>query len=312
LTAINCKGLTKRYGQVTALDHLDLTVEEHVVFGFLGPNGAGKTTTVKLLTGLASPTAGQAWIDSDPIGSNALKSRIGYLPDVPAFYNWMSGREYLLFTGELFHLDAKEIKSRAGELLELVDLEKAAKRRVGGYSRGMKQRLGIAQALMSRPRVLFMDEPTSALDPIGRREVLELINRLKQTTTIFMSTHILTDVERVCDTVGIINKGKLVTVSSVADLQARYVPSVFELEFEEEPTAFIALLESQPWVSKIEKATSVTGNTKPLLSVRVKDVNLAKKALPQLIAQSRLGLLRYELARPSLEDIFVKLVGGAA
>jgi ABC-2 type transport system ATP-binding protein len=309
LTAIKCKGLTKRYGQVTALDHLDLTVEEHLVFGFLGPNGAGKTTTVRLLTGLARPTSGQAWIDNDTIGSATLKSRIGYLPDVPAFYSWMSGLEYLLFTGELFHLPAREIKSRAGELLELVDLEKAAKRRIGGYSRGMKQRLGIAQALMSRPRVLFMDEPTSALDPIGRREVLELINRLKQTTTIFMSTHILTDVERVCDTVGIINKGKLVTVSSVADLQARYVPSVFELEFEEEPTPFIALLESQPWVSKIEKATS---NTKPLLSVQVKDVNLAKKELPQLIAQSRLSLLKYELAMPSLEDIFVKLVGDAA
>jgi ABC-2 type transport system ATP-binding protein len=310
LSAIECKSLTKSYGSVVALDHLDLSVEEYSVFGFLGPNGAGKTTTVKLLTGLGRPTAGSAWIDGEPIDSLALRARLGYMPDVPAFYNWMTGREFLSFVGEMFHLAPKENATRVAELLELVELKSAAKRRIGGYSRGMRQRLGLAQALINRPRVLFMDEPTSALDPIGRRDILNLINRLKQTTTIFMSTHILSDVERVCDTVGIINKGKLITVSSVADLQARYSPSVFELDFEENDAAFIPQLKIQPWVAGVEKVEQ--HHHLPFLRVRVRDVALAKKELPVLVARSGLTLLRYELVMPSLEDIFIKLVGGAA
>jgi ABC-2 type transport system ATP-binding protein len=310
LSAIECKSLTKSYGDVVALDHLDLSVEEYSVFGFLGPNGAGKTTTVKLLTGLSRPTTGSAWIDGEPIDSLVLRARLGYMPDVPAFYNWMTGREFLSFVGEMFHLAPKENAARVAELLELVELKSAAKRRIGGYSRGMRQRLGLAQALLNRPRVLFMDEPTSALDPIGRRDILNLINRLKQTTTIFMSTHILSDVERVCDMVGIINKGKLITVSSVADLQARYSPSVFELDFEENDAAFIAQLEIQPWVTSVEKVEQ--HHHLPFLRVRVRDVALAKKELPVLVARSGLTLLRYELVMPSLEDIFVKLVGGAA
>jgi ABC-2 type transport system ATP-binding protein len=310
LSSIECKNLSKSYGSLVALDHLDLSVEEYSVFGFLGPNGAGKTTTVKLLTGLSRPTAGSAWIDGEPVDSLALRSRLGYMPDVPAFYNWMTGREFLSFVGEMFRLAPKENAARVAELLELVELKGAAKRRIGGYSRGMRQRLGLAQALINRPRVLFMDEPTSALDPIGRRDILNLINRLKQTTTIFMSTHILSDVERVCDMVGIINKGKLITVSSVADLQARYAPSVFELDFEENNAVIIPQLEAQPWVTSVAKVEQ--HHHLPYLRVHVKDVALAKKELPHLVARSGLTLLRYELVMPSLEDIFVKLVGGAA
>jgi ABC-2 type transport system ATP-binding protein len=188
-----------------------------------------------------------------------------------------------------------------------VELKKAATRKIGGYSRGMKQRLGLAQALVNRPKVLFLDEPCSALDPMGRRDVLGLIQRLKENTTVFMSTHILSDVERVCDTVGIINKGKLVTVSAVEALQARYAPSRFEMEFEEDPAPFIATLEPQPWVAKAEK---VMLNQSPVVQLQAKNVASAKKELPRLIANSGLTLLRYELSHPSLEDIFVELVGG--
>jgi ABC-2 type transport system ATP-binding protein len=193
-------------------------------------------------------------------------------------------------------------------MLKLVELQGAAKRRVGGYSRGMRQRLGIAQALMGRPQVLFLDEPTSALDPIGRRDILALVGRLKEHATIFMSTHILSDVERVCDTVGIINKGKLVTVATVTELQSRYAPSVFEMEFEEEPAALLAQLSVLPWVAKAEKAAI---NHSPILRVQAKDVATAKRELPQLVAHSGLTLLKYELVVPSLEEIFVELVGGA-
>lgn len=309
MPAIRCENLTKRYGSVVALDNLNLEVPTHSVFGFLGPNGAGKTTTVKLLTGLAQPSTGQAWIDESTVGAPELKERVSYLPDVPAFYNWMTGQEYLLFIADLFHLGSASAKQRTAELLALVELTGAGKRRVGGYSRGMRQRLGIAQALVNRPRVLFLDEPVSALDPIGRRDVLELILRLKEETTVFMSTHILSDVERVCDTVGIINKGRLVTVSSVAQLQARYAPSVFEIELEEDPANLIAAIEPQPWVIKAEKATDTQT---PILRVQVNNVSTAKKELLQIIAASGVSILRYELAMPSLEDIFLELVGGAS
>jgi len=311
LPAIKCENLTKRYGAVAALDGLTLEVPENSIFGFLGPNGAGKTTTVKLLMGMSRPTSGRAWVDGEEVAADtpAMRSHIGYLPDVPNFYNWMTGAEFLRFVGELYHLSGVDNKSRSEELLELADLKKAAKRKIGGYSRGMKQRLGLAQSLMNRPRVLFLDEPCSALDPMGRRDVLNLILRLKQSTTVFMSTHILSDVERVCDALAIINKGKLITTSTVAELHARYARSSFELEFEEDPSALATKLESQPWVMKVEKLEI---NHIPGLRVQAGDVSQAKHELPQLIAQSGLGLVRYEMTMPSLEDIFVKLVEGDA
>lgn len=309
MTAIKTEGLSRYFGQVKALHNLNLEIPDNVVFGFLGPNGAGKTTTVKLLTGFSHPTSGTAYVAGERVGNNnlALQSKIGLLPDVPAFYNWMTGREYMHLVGELHHLPRKEILSRTEELLQLVELKNAAGRRIGGYSRGMKQRLGIAQALINRPRVLFLDEPTSALDPIGRREVLGLISNLKQTATIFMSTHILSDVERVCDTVGIINKGQLITVSSVSALQKKYAPSVFEMEFLEDPEDFIQALKSIPW---LVDPVLVNENGKTIVRVRTTDLDYARKELPRVIAESTLTLTRYELVLPDLEEIFVRIING--
>ena len=311
METIRCQGLTKRYGNIVALDDLNLVVEEQSVFGFLGPNGAGKTTTIRLLTGLSLPSTGTALVAGEEVTSNsrALRSKIGYLPDVPAFYEWMTGREFLHFVGEMHRLPAQERSKRADEILELVDLQEAAGRRIGGYSRGMKQRLGIAQALINRPEVLFMDEPTSALDPIGRRDVLLLIERLSRETTIFMSTHILSDVERVCNTVGIIDRGRLVTQSTVEELRQRYAHSAFELEFEEDASPLLAGLDAIPWLEKWEM---VTVNETPVLHIQARDVDRAKRELLQLVAASGLTLLRYELTLPSLEDIFVELMGNGS
>jgi ABC-2 type transport system ATP-binding protein len=311
LTAIKTEGLSRYYGQVKALDNLNLDIPENVVFGFLGPNGAGKTTTVKLLTGFSRPTSGTAFVAGEKVGGSnlSLQAKIGLLPDVPAFYNWMNGREFMHLIGELHHLPRKEILQRTEELLQLVGLKAAGNRRIGGYSRGMRQRLGIAQALMNRPRVLFLDEPTSALDPIGRREVLELISSLKQTATIFMSTHILSDVERVCDTVGIINKGRLITVSSVSALQKKYAPSVFEMEFLEDPRDFVEALTKIPWLTD---AALVVKNGTPLVRVRAVDLDRARKQLPGLISESTLTLTRYEIVLPDLEDIFIQIINGEA
>jgi ABC-2 type transport system ATP-binding protein len=301
--------LTKNYGSIRALNNLNLEVPENVVFGFLGPNGAGKSTTVKLLTGFAHPTSGQAWVAGEKVEALNinLQKKIGFLPDVPAFYDWMTGREFMKLAGELFQLPDEEIKKRTNEMLELVGISKAGTRRIGGYSRGMRQRLGIAQALINRPAVLFMDEPTSALDPIGRREILDLILQLKKTTTIFMSTHILSDVERVCDMVGIINKGNLITVSEVAELQRKYARSVFELEFIEDAGRFVEFLKTVNWLSS---AVLVNDKGHQLVRVTALDLNIARHELPGLVGQSELTLTRYELVMPNLEDIFLDIVNG--
>jgi ABC-2 type transport system ATP-binding protein len=306
MEAIACRGLTKRYGKITALDSLNLSIEERSVFGFLGPNGAGKTTTVRLLTGLSRPSSGRAWVAGEEVtaGRGTFRSRIGYLPDVPAFFEWMTGGEFLELVGELHHLPRRDIRLRCEELLELVDLKADSGRKVSGYSRGMKQRLGIAQALINRPAVLFMDEPTSALDPIGRRDVLMLIGRLSQQTTVFMSTHILSDVERVCSIVGIIDHGRLITRSSVDDLRQRYARSTFELEFEEDPAPLMNMLDAAPWLVKQERGKA---GDALVLRVQARDVAAAKRELPGTVAASGLTLLRYELTLPSLEDIFVEL-----
>lgn len=309
MIAIKTEQLTKFYGIVKALHELNLEVPENVVFGFLGPNGAGKSTTIKLLTAFAQPTSGRAFVAGEEVtGDNlALRAKIGFLPDVPAFYDWMTGREFLHLVGELHSLSAKEVKNRTEEMLEMVELKKAGNRRIAGYSRGMRQRLGIAQALINHPKVIFMDEPTSALDPIGRREVLELVSRLKQTATIFMSTHILSDVERVCDMVGIINKGHLITVSSVSDLQKQYTCSMFEMEFQEDGSRFVEALKQIPWLSKPE---FVPDHGRPMVRVTAVDIARAKKELPHVIGESGLTLTRYELVMPDLEDIFVNVING--
>ena len=165
--AIRCENLSKHFGKFVALEGLSLAVERGSAFGFLGPNGAGKTTTLRMFTGLTNPTAGSMWVAGKDVSGSSLRlrSRVGYLPESPAFYGWMTGRQFLHFTGQLYGLDFKEARSRAGDLLEQVNLVEAADRKVKGYSRGMQQRLGLAQALIHRPGVLFLDEPASALDP---------------------------------------------------------------------------------------------------------------------------------------------------
>ncbi len=313
MAAIRTEGLRKHFGSVRALDGLTLAVEPGTVFGFLGPNGAGKTTTIRILVGLARPTAGQAWIDGLDIATSRrqIAARIGYLPEDPVCYPWMTAREFLDYVGRVFGLQAGERERRTQELLELVDLAGVSKRRVGGFSRGMRQRLALAQALVNRPCVLFLDEPASALDPVGRKEVLELIGRLRGQSTVFMSTHILADVERVCDTIGIIHHGKLVVQASQEELVARYAQPVFEVESDNGGAAQLAAwaeaLRTLPWV------TGVVAD-KTIARVIVSDVATAKRELLASAAGAGLPLVRYEMVRPSLEDVFMRLVGkeGAA
>ena len=192
-------GLKKRFGDKEVLRGLDLSVPEKSIFGFIGKNGAGKTTTMKMVLGLMNPDEGEITVAGESVtyGQTKTNRHIGYLPDVPEYYSFMTAAEYLTFCGEITGIAQKELKSRVTELLDLVGLG-TEKHRIKGFSRGMKQRLGIAQALLNRPKLLICDEPTSALDPVGRKEILDILLAVREQTTVIFSTHILSDVERIC------------------------------------------------------------------------------------------------------------------
>jgi ABC-2 type transport system ATP-binding protein len=304
--AIELRGLTKQFGQTLALDRVDLVVRPGIVFGFLGRNGAGKTTALRILSGLARPTAGTASVLGHDVArsSDAVRSRIGFLPDVPGFYPWMTAREYLKFAGSLFGIDPATLDARATALLEMAGLG-TVRTRVGSFSRGMKQRLGIAQALINAPSLLMLDEPTSALDPIGRREVLEMVASLRGRTTVFFSTHILADVERVCDDVAILERGRVVASAGIDDLTARATANRLVVEVEGDGAAAVAgALEGRPWLKSVE-------TTDRTLRMTVSDLAAAQREIPAAIGSAGVLLRRFEIEEASLEDVFVQLVGGA-
>ena len=304
--AIELRGLTKRFGSTVALDQVDLAVRPGIVFGFLGRNGAGKTTALRILSGLARPTAGSAYVLGHDVthATDAVRARIGFLPDVPGFYPWMTAREYLALAGRLFGLDQPIIQTRTDALLEMAGLASVTAR-VGGYSRGMKQRLGIAQALINAPSLLMLDEPTSALDPIGRREVLEMVASLRGRTTVFFSTHILADVERVCDAVAILERGRVVENADIAELTARSAANrlVVEVEGADAVSSLQRELAGRAWVKSIE----INEQT---LRVTAVDLAAAQREIPAAIAAAGVALRRFEIDEASLEDVFVERVGG--
>ena len=301
--AIRCDGLRKIYGRLEALKGLDLTVAMHSIFGLLGPNGAGKSTTIKLLTRQIAPTAGRAWVVGVPItGQSAdVRSRIGYLSEQPAFYPWMTGREFLDFIGELFGLSSGVRRQRRDELLQLVGLTGAARRKIGGYSNGMRQRLGIAQALINQPEVLILDEPISALDPIGRKEILELLAGLKGQSTVFFSSHILADVDRICDEIAVLHRGVLLAKAPTQALKEQYAQPMITIELETDANVLVSLLGQESYV----QAVVVKGAEARVL---VTDLALAKRCLPECLVNAHLPLLRYEVALPTLEEVFVRLI----
>ncbi len=251
---IETHGLSKTYKNLNALQSLDLTVQHNSIFGFLGPNGAGKTTTIKLLLGLITPSAGSASVfGMDSVRqSEEIRARIGYLPQEPHFYEYMTARQTLRFTARFFYKGpAKAIEERVEEMLHMVDLAEKADRPMKTFSGGERQRLGIAQAQVNYPDLLILDEPAASLDPIGRRDVLEVMSKLRKYSTIFYSTHILDDVQKVSDTVVILNKGKLVVEGPIQELLAGSEGVVYVIHLKGDAAAAQALVQAQPWVSKI-------------------------------------------------------------
>jgi ABC-2 type transport system ATP-binding protein len=309
-SAIEIRGLTKHYGQVKALDGLDLHVPAGSVFGFLGPNGAGKTTALSILAGLSHSTSGEATISGLNVEEQGMqvRQRIGFLRQDPRFYTWMTGRETLQFTGRFFEHDHREIDRRPDELLDLVDLTGAARRKMGSYSGGMRQRLGVAQALMGKPELLLLDEPSSALDPAGRYEVLKIMERLRGSTTVFYSTHILQDVERVADEVAIINNGKRLLQAPMRQLLSGEQTALL-VEVEGDASQLVEELRRQPFAISVSTSNGEAAN-RHKLRIEVNDLNAARRALPAMIVHHEVLLFTFQTERQSLEDVFLSLTQG--
>jgi len=301
---IRVVNLKKNYGHLEVLKSISFEVEKGSVFGFIGRNGAGKTTTMNILAGLIKFNDGEIFIK----GKEFLKHKqeliksIGYLPETPAFYNYMNAYEYLNFIIEIIGCNQKNKDKQIAGLLEMVKLTKQAKRFIGGYSRGMKQRLALAVAFLNNPEILFLDEPASALDPEGRMEMLEIIEGLKDNkTTIFLSTHILNDAERVCDKICIIDEGKILLTEDLSRLYEIYMQPIFDIEFEKDPKFDLDLLKNFKWIENIKE------NGKKI-SLNVKDINYAKNEILKQLSNLNNTIISYQIRKSTLEDIFIKVV----
>lgn len=296
--------LTKIYGQTKAVNTLSFRLTEGRCVALLGPNGAGKTTTLNMLSGLIKPTSGAIRFRGSSSETD-IRTQIGYLPQYAAFYPWMTGREFLVYAGELARLNKRIAGERADELLRLVGLEDARSKRIGGYSGGMKQRLGLAQAMIHQPKLLILDEPVSALDPIGRREVLELLKQLKQQTTILFSTHVLPDAEEVCDDVLIIRQGEIVISGSLSQVRTTYQQPIIEIDYMDEASArrWLGVWQERYRDISIERQ----GTTLKLTTVSELLDKLGFEIMQQL-AREQAPVRRLELGHSTLEDLFMKAV----
>jgi ABC-2 type transport system ATP-binding protein len=310
LPVIKTDALTKTYKGVEALKALNLQVQHNSIFGFLGPNGAGKTTTIKLLLGLIHPTGGSASVFGlDSVQHSVdIRARIGYLPQEPHFYEYMSARQTLRFTAKFFFKGPeKAIEARIDEMLQMVDLADKADRPLKTFSGGERQRLGIAQAQVNYPDLLILDEPAASLDPIGRRDVLEVMSRLRKYTTVFYSTHILDDVQRVSDTVAILNKGALVAEGPIAELLAGSEGTIYLVRLKGEPGALLEQVRSMPWVSGV-KVGEQAGET--TWQVGVSDPLAAEVQLLKLLVSGPAQVTDFRRKQYDLEDIFMQVVEG--
>ncbi len=310
---ITTHGLTKSYGSVQALKDLTMTVPHNSIFGFLGPNGAGKTTTIKLLLGLIQPSDGGASVFGMDIlkDSVEIRSRIGYLPQEPRFYEDLSARQTLRFTAGFFFKGPKNaIEERVQEMLELVELDDKADRPIKGFSGGELQRLGIAQAQVNYPDLLILDEPAASLDPMGRHDILELMERLRKYTTIFYSTHILNDVQRVSDTVAILNKGELVSYGPIGALLAGSEGPAYMLSVMGAPASLLEQVRMQNWVRSA--LISASNNGIDSWIVEVTDSDAAEGQLLRLVlAEPQVRVLDFRRRTYQLEDVFMQIVEGS-
>jgi ABC-2 type transport system ATP-binding protein len=309
---IETNGLCKTYNGTTALKALNLQVPKNSIFGFLGPNGAGKTTTIKLLLGLSNPTAGEGKVFGKDIKreSIAIRSRIGYLAQDPVFYDHMTARETLRYKlGFFFKGPRDKVEKRIQETLQLVGLDDKTDRPIKGFSGGERQRLGIALAQVTYPDLLILDEPAANLDPMGRRYVLEIMEKLREHATIFYSTHILDDVQKVSDTVAILNKGMLVAQAPIEELLKGSTSIVYTVVLEGSSDEATKIVQSQDWVTSVE---ALEKNGRTTLQITVTDEKKAESELLRtLMSIPKIQVYEFGRNNVDLEDVFMKIVEDA-
>ncbi|MGX6978718.1 ATP-binding cassette domain-containing protein [Vagococcus elongatus] len=300
-TILEVSHVSKSFGSQQVLKNIEMEVKEGTVLGFIGKNGAGKTTLMKCIVGMLPIDSGEIRLANVPVTfrKNRTNQFIGYLPDVPAFYDEMTAVQYLKFCGDITGMSASKLSNKISEMLALVELESSNKS-IGSYSRGMKQRLGIAQALLNEPKLLICDEPTSALDPVGRKEILELLRRVKNQTTVLFSTHILSDVEKICDDMMLLHEGKIISGTEIEKLKASHKKKQVLLE----------LMNS----SDREKFTEFDYQNHPAekndtsLIFQGEDALQLQQALFQFLAVKQIPVKKLMILEPSLEDLFQEVV----
>jgi ABC-2 type transport system ATP-binding protein len=308
---IQTQGLSKTYAGVQALKPLNLRVPDKSIFAFLGPNGAGKTTTIKLLLGLIRPTTGGGTIFGQDIVQDSvdIRANVGYLPQDSRFYEHMTARETLRFTARFFFKGPKsEIEKRIDEMLDLVGLTDKADRPIKGFSGGERQRLGIAQAEVNYPDLLILDEPAASLDPMGRRDVLNVMDRLRKYATVFYCTHILDDVQRVSDTVAILDQGQLVTQAPIEKLLGGAGDVVYSVTLKGDAERAYARVSEQPWVSEIQVSRR---REETRWQVNVTDPGAAEaQLLGLLMGGNGVQVTDFGVKEIDLEDVFLSIIEG--
>lgn len=291
--------VSKSFGSRKIIDDVSFSVKENTIFGFVGENGAGKTTTMRMILGLLRADKGEIFVNGEPVsfGQNKTNRYIGYLPDVPEFYDFMTPMEYLELCRQVTGMEKKEFQEKAAQLLKLVGLS-GENKRIHGFSRGMKQRLGIAQALLHSPKLLICDEPTSALDPAGRKEILDILQDVKKHTTVLFSTHILSDVERICDEVAFLHQGHVAFAGTMEEVRGFSGKTGFEVEFCEEADLQV-FAEAFPGAARKDRL---------LLSYEKSSAGNMQKAM-EFLTDAKIPVRRLESKERSLEDLFMEVMG---
>lgn len=293
------KNLTKKFAHTTAVNDVSFSLEKGSCVALLGANGAGKTTTLRLLAGLLKPTSGSISFEGNLKGD--IRAHIGYLPQYPVFHPWMTGKEFLVYVGQLANLSKKEATERAEHLLERVGILKVGNERVGKYSGGMKQRLGIAQAMIHKPKMIMLDEPVSSLDPIGRREVLTLLEELKKDTTILFSTHILNDAEGISDALLLMDNGEILEQGKLVDLRDKYQSTQIELSLKSFEDHHLQTLRNLPGIKE------VSIDNKQIVCF-VEDIAQARTAILSKTVEEDWLLTDFSVSKTTLEDMFMEVV----
>ncbi|URN96310.1 MAG: ABC transporter ATP-binding protein [Candidatus Pristimantibacillus lignocellulolyticus] len=295
MSLLRVENLTKNYGINTVVNNVSFTIEPFTSTALIGPNGAGKTTTMSMITGLLHPSSGKVMIE----GSKDIREAIGFLPQYPQFYPWLSALEYVEMVANLSGVAAKEIRARSMKTLEYVGLGKVVHKKTSTFSGGMKQRLGIAQAIVHEPKLLLLDEPVSALDPIGRQEVMDLLKEIQQETTILYSTHILHDAEKMTDQVLFLKEGKLVEQGSLTDIQRKYAESKYLIQFASEQSA----------TSFCKSTNGDLEQQGVYVYVNASEQFPSISAVMQQLLTTQTDIVKVERVVASLDQIFMKVAG---